>query len=195
MNIEILYLAAPIVIVPYLMVYNYLFLVKRMYLSILEKRYIFTIWIGIVILTFYLYYSANIKTLDVLGIIVGLLVLLIAERIYIKHRKFEKYELYFRKTTEVEDFEPYALEFEQELYFEEASKNQSLSVYFKNPGLERNILILEGLTKNTTLFQQYADKNRSRTSVFWLVFTVLLMGLFVYFLFTIQIDLFSSLDS
>ncbi|MBN2605555.1 MAG: hypothetical protein JXR62_07025 [Bacilli bacterium] len=188
MNADYIYFAIPIIVVRYLMIHNYLFLLKKVYLSTLEKLYLLDIWVAIVVAMLYLRYSKEIELPYVIGYIITFIVVIVSQKIYIKQLKYAKYELYSRKTRDMRDFETFQTEYSHECYLEESTKSQTLSIFFRKPDKRKNIVTLQLLTMNRELFKQFDEKNRVLNGMLGLGLTLMFFALFGYFLVTLPIS-------
>jgi hypothetical protein len=170
------------------MIYNYLFILKKLYLSTLEKLYLLDIWVAIVLATLYLRYSKEVEVSYVIGYIITFIVVIVAQKIYIKQLKYAKYDLYSRKTRDMSDFESFQTEYSQECYLEESTKSQTLSIFFQKPDKRKNIVTLQLLTMNRELFKQFDEKNRVLNGVLGIGLTLVFLAVFGYFLITLPIS-------
>jgi len=187
MSIDYVYLAIPIILIRYVMIYNYLFICKKSYLSTLEKLYLLDLWAVIVVIALYLHYVDQPQVIMIIGFIITTIVILVGQKLYIQQLKYTKYEVYFRKSRDIRDFEEFQTEFSKELYVEESTKNLTLGVFFKNPDNKRNISILKLLTMNRELFKLYDEKNRRLYGLLGIGLLFILLGLFGYLLVTMPV--------
>lgn len=169
-----------VVMIPFLMFSNYVFLKRTYFLPRLHKFYIIDILILVFFITFYIFNKDITPLINVIIFVIIIGIIIWIQTIYFQKNILKKYEIYFRKSKDILDIRSTLLDYQKEFYLTESHNGRMPTIQFSGILHSRITLILNVLSMNKKLFYSFENRKFIVIGILKIVLTItLIIALFL----------------